>query len=65
MPTHDTAARRRGKRSGRERGCWLYVPAETLERAGWSLEAPPPWYRLWGSYDGSRGAIVARLYPAP
>lgn len=56
---YDSAARRVAQRRGRERGCWVYVPADELERAGWPLDGPPPFYRTWGTRG--RGVLV-RLY---
>jgi len=47
MPVYDAARRRRGVRRGRERGCWLYVPAEVLAEIGIDPAEPPPWYRIW------------------
>ena len=34
---YDPALRRRSVRRGRERGCWLYVPAAELEAAGFAI----------------------------
>jgi hypothetical protein len=59
MPQHDHAARRRSLRRGRERGCWLYVPAEQLVKAGIDPAEPPPAYRTWPT---SRGGVMVRLY---
>lgn len=56
---YDHARRRRSKRAGRERGCWLYVPAEQLERAGFESYDPPPFYRTWA---GRRATILVQLY---
>ena len=56
--TYDYAHRRRAKRSGRERGCWTYIPAEELQAAGFDPHGPLPWYRVWGSKRG----VVLRLY---
>jgi hypothetical protein len=57
---YDHAERRASKRAGRERGCWLYVPADELEAAGFDPYAErPPFYRVWGS---SRGGLFVRLY---
>lgn len=56
---YDSQARRQAVRRGRERGCWLYVPAEELEKAGVDVTGPPPLYRTWGT---SRGGVFARLY---
>jgi hypothetical protein len=59
---YDAAARRRSRRSGRERGCWLYVPAEVLAEAGIDPHAERPWYRVWAT---PRGGLFGRLYTAP
>lgn len=59
---HDTAARRRAQRRGRERGCWVYVPAEELAKTGFDPYGDPPFYRTWGS---SRGRLVVQLYRQP
>lgn len=56
---HDHAERRQALRSGRERGCWLYLPLEQLVRTGIDVAGPPPFYRVWGS---SRGRCVVQLY---
>ncbi len=60
--TYDRAVRKRGRRSGRERGCWVYVPAAELVKAGYSIHEPPPFYRVWGA---KRGGLVARFYREP
>jgi len=56
---HDASARRRAVRSGRERGCWVYIPAEDLQKAGIDPQGPRPWYRTWGR---ARGGVLVRLY---
>lgn len=57
---YDAAARRASKRAGRERGCWLYIPADELEAAGFDpYSERPPFYRVWGT---SRGGLFVRLY---
>lgn len=56
---YDPGRRRRSVREGRERGCWVYIPAQELVKAGVSVFAGPPWYRIWG---GRRGGVVVRLY---
>jgi hypothetical protein len=58
---YDYAKRRRGVRKGREAGCWVYVPAEELRKAGHEPGGPVPFYRTWGS---ARGSILVRLYRA-
>jgi hypothetical protein len=57
---YDAAARRRTKRAGRERGWWLYVPAEVLEGAGIDPHDEPPRYRIW---PGRRRTVLVQLYP--
>jgi hypothetical protein len=48
MGQYDQAKRRKGIRRGRERGCWVYVPAEELEGAGLDPSSDePPYYRLY------------------
>jgi hypothetical protein len=56
---YDAAARRRSQRRGRERGCWVFIPAEELEKAGVDPSGPAPAYRTWGT---SRGGVLVRLY---
>jgi hypothetical protein len=60
--SHDRARRRRGKRSQRERGCWVYIPAVDLTAAGVDPNGPAPYYRTWGD---RRGGVVVRLYDRP
>lgn len=62
MPSYDHAKRRQARRSGREKGCWLYVPAEQLQAAGFAPGDPAPFYRTWAS---TRGGLRARLYRVP
>jgi len=57
--TYDSVRRRRATRKQRERGATIYVPQEELRKAGWPDDAPPPFYRVWGT--PGRGLIV-RLY---
>lgn len=59
MPSYDPAARRLSKRAGRERGCWLYVPAEVLEQLGFEPDADPPRYRVW---PGRKLTVLVQLY---
>ena len=60
MPSHDHAQRRRSQRRGRERGCWVYIPAEYLEALGLATDDPPPFYRLWSGKDRPR--VIINLY---
>lgn len=59
---HDHAQRRASKRTGRERGCWLYIPAVDLLRAGYGADQPAPHYRVWAN---ARGRITVQLYREP
>lgn len=56
---YDFARRKKANRSQRERGCWVYIPAEELSKAGVPLDGPPPWYRVWAT---PRGGVFLRLY---
>lgn len=56
---YDSARRRQAKRTGRERGCWIYIPAEELARAGIDPHGPLPLYRTWGT---ARRGVLVRLY---
>ena len=59
MPHYDEMKRRQGRRSGRERGVWLYVPAVELEAAGIDPKGPAPWYRI---YRGRKRQFLVQLY---
>lgn len=56
---YDPVKRRRSQRTGRSRGCWVYIPMVDLIAAGFSPDEPPPYYRTWGD---ERGGVVVRLY---
>ena len=56
---YDSGMRRLAQRRGRERGCWVYIPAEELEKTAHGGDQPPPFYRVWGS---ARGRLVVQLY---
>lgn len=56
---YDYAERRASVRRGRERGCWVYIPAVELEKTGFDPYGAPPFYRTWGD---ARGRIVVQLY---
>lgn len=56
---YDPARRRQAQRRQRQRGCFVYVPAGELQKAGYAPTAPPPFYRVWGS---SKGGLFIRLY---
>ena len=59
MPSHDHAERRQAKRSQREKGCWTYIDAKALIRAGYDPSGPAPYYRTWA---GPRGRVAIQLY---
>jgi len=56
---HDFAARRKTVRRGREKGCWLYVPAEVLESIGYPPDGPPPFSKCW---PGRKRTLLVQLY---
>ena len=56
----DTAALKQAQRRGRERGCWVYIPAEQLETAGIDPYGPVPRYRIWEA--PGRPRFVVNLY---
>jgi hypothetical protein len=58
MPGYDPGLRRRGVRKGRERGCWVYIPAEELTAARIVSNGHPPFYRVWPG----RGTVMIRFY---
>jgi hypothetical protein len=59
---HDAQARRKSQRRGRERGCWVYISADSLAAGGFTSDDPPPWYRIWG---GPRARYIVTLYREP
>jgi hypothetical protein len=59
---HDHAEPRQSKRSGRERGCWTYIPAEQLAALGIDPNGPAPFYVTTASNNRGRRVFV-RLYP--
>jgi hypothetical protein len=58
--SYDPARVKRGQRSGRETGCWVYIPAAVLEAARMPLDGPAPSYRVW--HGQGRGSVLVRLY---
>ena len=59
---YDPYRRRFGRRAGRERGCWVYITAVELKKAGFAEGDPAPFYRVWGRRNGS---VLLRLYRQP
>lgn len=59
---YDRAVRRQSKRQGRERGCWVYIPAVELKKLGVDTATEPPFYRVW---PGSRGGLLVSFYREP
>lgn len=56
---YDPQARRKSKRAGRERGCWIYIAATELERAGFTSDDPPPFYKAQAF---RRGTCLVNLF---
>lgn len=53
-------------RRGRERGCWVYIPADELKAAGIPPDAPPPFYKMCGYQRSANGhTVVVSLYRQP
>lgn len=61
MPSFDQAAAKRGRRFARERGAWIYVPAEILRAADreFADDGGAPFYRLW---SGGKGRVGVQFY---
>jgi len=57
---YDPMARRRAVRRGRERGCWVYIPAEELSKTRITAEGPAPYYRTHGRSHGR--TVLVELY---
>jgi hypothetical protein len=49
---YDPMRWRRTVSRGRERGCWVYVPAEELAKTSLGAERPPELYRVAGRLGG-------------
>jgi hypothetical protein len=63
---YDPAARRRGVRRGREKGCWVYIPAAELLAAGHDPDGPAPYYRTTGHRRSQNaGAVIVDLHREP
>ena len=63
---YDSQARRRAARTQRERGCWVYIPAEELRAAGIDPYGERPWYRLTGRQRSANGrSVIVSLYSEP
>jgi len=56
---YDSAKRRKARRSGRERGAHIYIPAEALRALADEAEL---YYRIAG---GERGRFVVTFYREP
>lgn len=55
---YDSARRRKVRRTGREKGVWVYVPQVELESAGLRPEDVKG-YRVWA---GPRGTVAVSFY---
>ena len=58
---YDPMARRASVRKGRERGCWVYIPREELDKTRLASVDAPPFYRTVGRKDGA--TVVVLLFP--
>lgn len=58
----DQAKRNKASRGGRQRGCYIYIPAQRLQEAGIDPTGPEPYYRLWA---GRRGSLLVTFYREP
>jgi len=56
---YDHAQRKRARRSGRERGVHIYIPAEVI---GALADTPELFYTLGG---GQRGRVIVTLHRKP
>lgn len=56
---YDRAKRNRARRSGREKGVHVYIPAEVIGRLA---DAPDLFYTLGG---GERGRVIVTLHREP
>jgi hypothetical protein len=63
MGIYDSGKRRFGRRTGRERGVWIYIPAVELETMGLDPKGPTPYYRVWTAPGRTR--CVVALYREP
>lgn len=59
---HDPAQRRKLTRGGRQKGCYVYIPAKIVQAATGSLGGPVTHYRTWA---GKGGSVLIRLYREP
>lgn len=59
MAAHDKAQRKRARRSGREKGVHVYIPAEVI---GALSDVDQLWYTLGG---GQRGRVIVTLHREP
>lgn len=59
---HDPARRRRTTRSGRERGCWAYIPADVLRDVGIDPDGPAPYFRTWAGPKRKNPTVLVVLY---
>lgn len=58
----DQAARKRALTWGTEKGIRVYIPAESLRKAGVPEDASSLYYRLWAA---PRGRVIVRVYTEP
>jgi hypothetical protein len=58
----DPGQRRRALRKGRERGCSVYIDAETLAALGIDPSGPAPFYRTWPGPRRTHPTVLVQLY---
>lgn len=58
MPAYDRSRKRRSVRRGKERGAWVFIPAEELVAAGIDPGGPAPAYTTRGANVRGRRVIV-------
>jgi hypothetical protein len=63
MAMYDPAARRQGVRKGRERGCWVYIPAEELGKLRGAPFEAAPHYRTTGRAGGR--TVIVEIWREP
>ena len=60
---YDPAERKRATRSGRMKGCYVYIARDELVRAGFDPDEPPPFYRTHGfQRSANAGSAIVSLY---
>jgi len=63
--TTESPERRRATRTGREKGCRVFIPAIVLDYLGIDPDAEPPSYSVVALKEErpNRRSVIVRLYP--